>query len=311
MIEEFVAAVNREAVTMRTVSVVPVILFFALPACSTQHLNLSMQVPAATNLKAKGVQSLAVTTFDGPGDSGKNAAELLTAKLVEGGHFKVVEREKLLALEDEQILGMTGVVDERMAAKAGKILGVDALVLGKVMPHPDHGNIAISYRVVRTETGEILAARQVAAGNPEGGRVVRRGFRMDEGESAERRSKLMHNVVAKVAAGIQPHPAKVEREFENGGWLFGDADVQQGIEYLKAGRLEDAVTQWETIVKRDPGNSAAWYNLGIAYELLHEFDKAEQAYRAAEKITPKARYIEAVGHARTALENHRKLEEEQ
>jgi tetratricopeptide (TPR) repeat protein len=212
-------------------------------------------------------------------------------------------------LESEQVLGMTGVVDEKMAAKAGKILGVDALILGKVTPHPEHANLAVSYRVVRTETGEILEARQVAAGNPDG-RGARRSYRTESGEVAEPRSKLMQAVVFKVAAGIQPHAVKVEREFENGGWLFGDSEIQQGIEYLKANRPQDAVSQWETIVKREPGNSAAWYNLGIAYELLYEFDKAEQAFRAAERITPKTRYIEAVGHARVAAESHRKLEEE-
>jgi len=41
------------------------------------------------------------------------------------------------------------------------------------------------------------------------------------------------------------------------------------------------------VVARDPVNSAAWYDLGIAHEIMNEFDKAEHAYRAAEKITPK------------------------
>lgn len=285
-------------------------LTVSLSACATQHLNFTMHAPAAVNLKAKGVQSLAVTTFDGPGESGKKIAELLTAKLVDGQYFKVVEREKLLALENEQVLGMTGVVDEKMAAKAGKVLGVDALILGKVTPHLGQGKIAVLYRVVKAETGEILAAKQVIGVNPEDGKGMRRAFRKEEGERPELIAKLAQNAVAKVAAGLQPHPVKVEREFENGGWLFGDSDVMQGIEYIKAGRPEDAITQWEGVVKRDPGNNAAWYNLGIACEILNEFERAEQAYRMAEKIMPKPRYMEAVGHVKAAAEAHRKLEGE-
>lgn len=285
-------------------------LAFGLSACATQQLNFTIQAPASVNLKAKGVHSLAVTTFDGPGESGRKVAELLAAKLVEGQYFQVVERDKLLALEKEQVLGMTGVVDEKMAAKAGKILGVDALVLGKVMLHPGQGKLAISYRVVKTETGEILLARQVQGGGQEEGRGLHHSFKREEGERLELMGKAAQNAAAKLAASLQPHPVKVEREFETGGWLFGDSEVQQGIEYLKANRPEDAIVQWEAIVKRDPGNSAAWYDVGIAYEIMHEFDKAERAYRAAERVTAKPRYIEAVGHVKTAAEAHRKLEEE-
>nr|MBI3612281.1 tetratricopeptide repeat protein [Nitrospirota bacterium] len=270
-----------------------------------------MQAPASVNLKAKGVHSLAVTTFEGPGDSGRKVAELLTARLVESQYFKVVEREKLLALEQEQVLAMTGVVDEKQAAKAGKVLGVDALVLGKVMPHLGQGKLALAYRVVKTETGEILMARQVMGGNSEEGRGMRRAFRKNEGEWPELMAKPAQHAVAKAVASLQPHPVKVDRGFENGGWLFGDADVKQGIEYIKANRPEDAIAQWEGIVARDPMNSAAWYDLGIAYEIMSEFDKAERAYRAAERITPKPRYTEAVGHVKAAAEAHRKLEAEQ
>lgn len=279
-------------------------------ACATQQVNLTIQAPALVNLKAKGVQSLAVTTFEGPGESGRRMAELLTAKLVEKGYFKVVERDKLLALEKEQVLGMTGVVDDTMAARAGKVLGVDALVLGKVVPHPGQGKVTVSYRVVKTETGEILAARQVMAGNPDGGHAMRKTFRREDEERSESLGMLEQHAAAKMAAGMQPHPVKVEREFENGGWLFGDADVKRGIEYIKADRPEDAIAQWEGVVQRDPGNSSAWYDLGIAHELLSQFGKAEQAYRTAEKIDPKPHYIQAVSHLKAAAESHRKLEEE-
>lgn len=49
----------------------------------------------------------------------------------------------------------------------------------------------------------------------------------------------------------------IERGFKNGGWLFGDSDVKQGIEYIKANWPEDAIAQWEGLVVQDPMNSAA------------------------------------------------------
>ncbi|MEW6542091.1 MAG: CsgG/HfaB family protein [Nitrospirota bacterium] len=103
----------------------------SLSACATQHLNVAMQAPAPVNLKAKGVHALAVLPFEGPGESGTRLADLVTGKLAEGPDFTIVEREKLRALESEQVLGMAGVVDGRTAAKAGKVLGADALLVGK------------------------------------------------------------------------------------------------------------------------------------------------------------------------------------
>lgn len=280
----------------------------AVPACATQHVNLTMQAPAAVNLKARGVAVLAVTTFEGPGDLGKKVSEAVTVRLVESQHLRVVERGKLLALEQEQVLGMTGVVDASQAAKVGKVLGADALLLARVTPHPGQARLAIAYRVIKTDTGEILAARQVHPALPDA--PGRHHWQTDEAAKRELLNKLAEAGGRRLAAELVPHPVKVEREFENGGWFFGDAEVKQGIEYVKADRPEDAIAQWEEVARRRPDSSAAYYNLGIAYELLSHFDKAERAYRAAEKIDPKPQYIQAVSHVKTMAESHRKLEEE-
>ncbi|MBM4122477.1 MAG: tetratricopeptide repeat protein [Nitrospira sp.] len=330
----------------------------SLSACATQRLSFTMQAPANTNLKAKGVQSLAVSDFDGPGEAGQKVAEFFTAKLAEGQYFKVVEREKLLAMEKEQALGMTGVVDEKMAAKAGKLLGVDALVVGKVpaysvkdgqytrtvmqsratgtyrtecndegkcykvpnyeeVPVQEHhhirnGVVTVSYRVIRAETGEVLVGRQETetykydTGNPPSAGFLL-GSQRELGQE-EVLTALAQNVVAKLATDVQPHQIRVDREFENGGWLFGDSAVKQGIEFVRANRLEDAIQRWEAVVKNDPQNSSAHYNLGLAYELAGNFEKAEQAYRVAEQISPEARYIHAVSTVKKSAEAQKKLE---
>ncbi|TAJ08042.1 MAG: tetratricopeptide repeat protein [Nitrospirae bacterium] len=330
-----------------------------LSACATTRLEFSVMVPAEVNLKAKGVRSLAVTAVDGPEDSEDKISALLTAKLAEGQFFTVVEREKLLALEQEQALGMLGVVDERMAAKAGKALGVDALLVGTVsayaaktepytrtvmqrrdtgqvrkncytvekdgkkqqrcndmpvyeeVPVEEHhhrrtGTVTASYRVVVADTAAVLTGREesasylydtAAASGP------------DKGES-EILGLLTETVVTRFINQIQPHRVTVAREFENGGWLFGDADIKRGIDYVKADRLDEAVAQWESVTKHDPENPSAWYDLGIGYELGNQFDRAEQAYRTAERITAKDSYIQAVGGVRKASERHKKLQEQ-
>lgn len=332
-----------------------------LSGCATtERLTFTTMVPGEINLKAKGVQSLAVSDFDGPGDSGKTVAELFTAKLVDGKYYKVVEREKLNAAIKEQALGMSGMIDEKNAAKTGKILGVEAVVIGKAnsysvkdepytktvmvsratgtyrtecnkegkcykvenyeqVPVQEHhhirnGSVSVSFRVIRSETGEALGGKSATenykydTGNPTSAGFLK--GKVPELGEAEVLTTLAEKVVAALAGGIQPHQISYEGDLETGGGMFGDKDIKHGIELIRNGRMEDAIQHYEGMVSRDPQNSSAYYNLGAAYISLDNLDKAEWAWRAAEKIEPKSLYAAAVGNIKKRREELKKLAEQ-
>jgi Tfp pilus assembly protein PilF len=86
--------------------------------------------------------------------------------------------------------------------------------------------------------------------------------------------------------------------------------IVRGIDFMKANRPRDAIFLWEMVLEQDPDNTAVYYNLGIAYELLHEYDKAEKAYRMADSIKPKPRYSQAADEVKAAALTHLKLEPE-
>ncbi|HZS54467.1 MAG TPA: CsgG/HfaB family protein [Bryobacteraceae bacterium] len=65
-------------------------------------------------------------------DVGKAAADLLITKLVQDGSVVVIERDALNKVLAEQNLTNSDRTDPRTAAKLGRILGVDAIVLGSV-----------------------------------------------------------------------------------------------------------------------------------------------------------------------------------
>ncbi len=65
-------------------------------------------------------------------DIGKAAADLLITRLVQDGSVLVIERDALNKLLAEQNLSNSDRTDPQTAAKLGKILGVDAIVLGSV-----------------------------------------------------------------------------------------------------------------------------------------------------------------------------------
>jgi len=313
-----------------------VALLLGLGGCGTQSVNIKAFSQGAVDLKAKNIQSLAVSDFEGPEDSGKAVADLFTAALSQGRYYRVVERDKLAALEKEQVLGMTGVVDDKMAAKAGKVLGVDAIVVGKVAdwsareePYtvtvmqqqatgtthvecdqkgvcrnvPDYrqvpvqqshnrrsGNVSVSFRVVRADTGEVVAGKQATSSYVFDSAKYNQYSDGPELASDAIRSTLAQKVISGLMAEFHPTVTTAKVVFET-----DDPELERGVALVKANRLEDAITHYEQLVSRNPGSSGAQYDLGTCYALAGEYDKADRAFRAAEQLNPKSLYMESVG----------------
>ena len=62
---------------------------------------------------------------------GASAASQLTTKLVQGGAFSVLERDRVKDIFDEWYLGQTGAVNQGQAAQMGKLNGVEYLITGE------------------------------------------------------------------------------------------------------------------------------------------------------------------------------------
>ncbi|MCJ7628066.1 MAG: CsgG/HfaB family protein, partial [Longimicrobiales bacterium] len=106
---------------------------------------------------------------------GAAAADELTTQLVKSGVFTVVERSQVNAILEEQHFGLSGAVDAATAAQIGKILGVQAVVMGSVTQFSvdrksgGMGSLRVTYteaesridiRLVSTTTAEILAVAE-------------------------------------------------------------------------------------------------------------------------------------------------------
>ena len=111
---------------------------------------------------------------------------------------------------------------------------------------------------------------------------------------------LTDRVLKKFIPTISPYKTKVSRTFEKGN----DA-VNTGIEMAQNNLWDKATAMWETETQLNILNSAAFYNLGIAYEVNGDLDRAEQAYESALKIKTKDLYMKALAQIR-----QRKIEQE-
>jgi curli biogenesis system outer membrane secretion channel CsgG len=142
------------------------------------------------------VQSSSSAIFGQNIDVGKGISDMLVEKLVEDGKYSVIERNALDKVLAEQNFSNSDRADPTTAAKIGRILGVDAVILGSVTQfgRDDKSTtvggsgiggitgrfgiggvqkrnakavVAVTARMVDTSTAEILAA---ATGNGESAR---------------------------------------------------------------------------------------------------------------------------------------------
>ncbi|MFA6093575.1 MAG: CsgG/HfaB family protein [Elusimicrobiota bacterium] len=94
-----------------------------LSACAGADVSFNPRFRGAN------VRRVALVSFEGPG--GGAAADFLAHEFLKSG-ADVVERSRLESILTEQRLASSGVLDPATIRRAGKILGVDAVVVGSV-----------------------------------------------------------------------------------------------------------------------------------------------------------------------------------
>jgi curli biogenesis system outer membrane secretion channel CsgG len=152
-----------------------------IPAAVAQHKKRV----AVLNFDYATVQTNAQAIFGTNVDVGKGISDLLVQQLVTDGKFSLIERNAIDKILNEQNFANSDRVDSSTAAKIGKILGVDAVVMGSITQfgrddqNKTYGGgvatlskfglggvqkreakavVGITARMVDTTTGEILAA---------------------------------------------------------------------------------------------------------------------------------------------------------
>ena len=85
---------------------------------------------------------------------GKGIADVLITELATNSAIRVVERDRIQQLIDEQNLSTAGRVDKATAVQVGKLLGVHHMIFGGFIIDPK-GQMRLDARAVNVETSEI------------------------------------------------------------------------------------------------------------------------------------------------------------
>ena len=103
--------------------------------------------------------SIAVLPFDnrsGNAEITNTVQEKMITSLYSLKRFKIIERSQIDKVMTEQKMGMTGAIDPAKAVKAGKILGVDAILMGSIS---SSNGIGMDARLIDTENGTVITAK--------------------------------------------------------------------------------------------------------------------------------------------------------
>lgn len=160
-------------------------VFFLLAAFAAAQPQPQKKRVAVLDFDYGTVRTYVYELWGGDQDIGKGITDLLVTKLVNDGQYSVIERKVLDKILAEQNFGNSDRADNATAAKIGKMLGVDAIIvgsitkfgrddkskslgglgigrggfgLGGVKRNESKAVCGISARLVDTSTGEILAA---------------------------------------------------------------------------------------------------------------------------------------------------------
>jgi curli biogenesis system outer membrane secretion channel CsgG len=171
---------------MSRVSVVSALVLVLASAGVAQQAQSKKRL-AILNFEYGTVQSSVAAIFGTNQDVGKGISDMLVQKLVEDGKYSVIERNALNKVLSEQNFSNSDRADATTAAKIGRVLGVDAVILGSItqfgrddkntsvgggaiggltskfgiggaQKHDAKAVVGVTARMVDTSTGEILAA---------------------------------------------------------------------------------------------------------------------------------------------------------
>jgi curli biogenesis system outer membrane secretion channel CsgG len=106
---------------------------FAIFAFSTVAIAADAKKSVAVlNFDYATVQSGVAAIFGTNQDVGKGIADLLVEKLVKSGQYRVIERKAIDKIMAEQNFSNSDRADSTTAAKIGRLIGADAIIMGSI-----------------------------------------------------------------------------------------------------------------------------------------------------------------------------------
>lgn len=216
--------------------------------------------------------------------------------------YQVIEREQLQKVLKEQRLSLSGALDENSAAEVGKVLGLDAIIMGNVSyTSTDKKGSSLlgltttsnSYCLKRTvtvrgtmkmvsvETAQIVGTKNAS-------------FTMSENKcdkqisslkKPEEYAEILFRSLARAFTDyFAPGYQYVEYEMEKVKLKAFRTQGNEAMEFIENGDLDRAFPIVYAMFEADSYNPKAAYNLGVLYEMVGAYEDANEYYGIAYEL---------------------------
>jgi tetratricopeptide (TPR) repeat protein len=257
----------------------------------------------------RGIQNVRAGLFGGETE-GRTFLEGATSRV-----FEIVERSALEHVLREQKFGTTGLVKSDQAAAIGKILGVDAIIVGdysidsKEKPSREEWyykkdgkeytewvscltrttTVTVSARVVRTNSAEILATYS----NPITEEIKGCDDEVSEMSTTEVQIRSCATKHADVIADmIAPRFTALEIELEKVKTKEFKKVGEEAAKLAEQNSFDEAYLLYYSLYEDDPYNPKILFNLAALHEVVGNYDEALEMYNTAIQLKSEKRYRE-------------------
>ena len=92
-----------------------------------------------------------------------------------------------------------------------------------------------------------------------------------QGNTPAAKPAIEEKIVPTAETTLEPSPDKLEKDFQN------------GVNLVHAGKASEGISELTKVIRVEPGNSAAWFWLGIASARLKDNRSAERCFLQAKR----------------------------
>ena len=169
----------------------------------------------------------------------KAMAEMIITDLAQVKSLQVLERMRMQFLLTEMQMGQTGIVEEKTAPRAGRLLGAENLVVGSLEP----GSLAAKASVASTKTEDVVGAFSVTG---------------EQEEFFELEKEIVYNILKVLGVTFTPEEEGQLKKYHTKN-LQAVIYFGQGLDALDAGRWQDAKILFNKATGEDPEFKLARY----------------------------------------------------
>jgi hypothetical protein len=324
------------------------VLIIIFEGCATT-VKTRMLVPAKASEAAK-IRRVAVLPFAGPTGNQVSVdieALLVGVRVKDKPFFSIIERNALEKIMEEQKLQLYGLVDEKTAAKVGKLTGAEGIILGtvtqcttedksysqerskcvskdaegrctkrskyKVSCTERNAYFSFTPKMVNVTTGKIVASESLSGKSKDN--VCQDSNRPLRGKK-ELLTQAKNQAIEKFREMVAPYCLTVEIKLLDKDDTKMSSEVKEkiarGIKWAKIERLDRACEFWHEAYDLHPKGYAIPYLLGVCAEISGDLEKALSYYEKADRNTgsPVKEISEALGRVRVSIEKQKKLDEQ-